>query len=87
MEMSGSEFRDLLTFITPLDQLTTGYAGLLIFSTLLLLELTELQSIKLSQMFFQLRARIGGTGNEHACNGTDVVQTIDLRDKTGDLVD
>ena len=31
-------------------------------------------------------SKIGGTFDEHACDGTDVVQTNDLRDKTGDLV-
>ena len=34
---------DLQTFVTVSDELTTGYAGLLTLSTLLLLELTELQ--------------------------------------------
>ena len=37
-------------------------------------------------MFLQLRIAIGGTGDERACDGPDVVQTKDLRDKTGDLI-
>ena len=37
-------------------------------------------------MFLQSRKAIGGTGDERACNGPDVVQTKDLRDKTGDLI-
>ena len=39
----GVNLRDLLIFITLSDELTTGYAGLLILPTLLLFELTELQ--------------------------------------------
>ena len=42
----GKNLRDLLTFITLSTELTTGYGGLLILSTLLLLELTELQRIE-----------------------------------------
>ena len=78
--------RDLLISVTLSDELTTVYAGLLTLSTLLLLELTELQRIEQLQMFLQLRTAIGGTWDEHVCDGPDVVQTKDLRDKTGDIV-
>ena len=37
-------------------------------------------------MVLQVRTTIGDTGDEHACDGPDVVQTNDLRDKTGNLV-
>ena len=37
-------------------------------------------------MFLQLCKTIGGTGDESACDGPDVAQTKDLRDKTGDLI-
>ena len=37
-------------------------------------------------MFLQLRTAIGGTGEKQACDGPDVAQTKDLRDKAGDLV-
>ena len=77
---------DLLIFVTLSDKLTTGYAGLLTLSTLLLLKLTELQRIEQLWMFLQLRKAIGGTGDERACNGSDVVQKKDLHDKTGDLI-
>ena len=77
---------DLLIFVTLSDQLTTGYADLLTLSTSLLHELAELQSIERLRMFLQLRKAIGETGDERACDGPDVVQTKDLRDKTGDLL-
>ena len=37
-------------------------------------------------MFLQLPTAIGETGEKQACDGPDVAQTKDLRDKTGDLV-
>ena len=37
-------------------------------------------------MFLQLRKAIRGTGEERTCDRPDVVQTKDLRDKTGDLI-
>ena len=76
----GVNLRDLLIFVTP-----TGYSDLLTLSTLLLLERTELQHIEQLPMFLQLRTAIGGTGEKQVCDGPDVVQTKDLRDKTGDL--
>ena len=82
----GVNLRDLLIFVTLSHELTTGYASLLTLSTLLLLQLTELQRIERLRMFLQLRKVIGGTCNERACYGPDVVQTKDLRDKTGDLI-
>ena len=78
--------RDLLIFVTLSHELTIGYAGLLTLSTLLLLELRELQHIEGLQMFLQLCKTIGGTGDKNACSGPDVAQTKDLRDKTGDLI-
>ena len=78
--------RDLLTFITFSDELTIGYGGFVIFSTLLLLELTELQRLEQLRRFLQLRIVIGGIEDKHACDTQDVVQTNNLRDRTGDLV-
>ena len=52
---------------------------------MLLLERTELQRIERLRMFLQLRTAIGGTRQKQACVGTDVAQTKDLREKTGDL--
>ena len=47
----GVNLRDLLIFITLSDELTTGYAGLLILTTtLLLFELTELQRRELQRL-------------------------------------
>ena len=46
----GVNLRDLLIFITLSDELTTGYAGLLILPTLLLFELTELQLRELRRL-------------------------------------
>ena len=63
----GKNLRDLLTFITLSAKLTTGYGGLLILSTLLLLELTELQRIEQLYIFFQLYTATGMRGDEHAC--------------------
>ena len=80
-ELVGVNLRDSLIFIILSDELTTRYTVLLILSTLLLLELTELQRIERLQMFLQLRTAIGGTGDEHACKGQGVLQTKDLRDK------
>ena len=37
-------------------------------------------------MFLQLRTAVGKTGEKQACDGPDVAQTKDLRDRTGDLV-
>ena len=37
-------------------------------------------------MFLQLGTAIGWTGKKQACDGPDVAQTKNLRDKTGDLV-
>ena len=37
-------------------------------------------------MFLQLGTAIGWTGEKQACDGPDVAQTKNLRDKTGDLV-
>ena len=82
----GVNLSDLLIFVTLSDELITGYAGLLTLSTLLLLELIELQRIEQLRMFLQLRKAIGGTGDERACDGLDVVKTKDLRGKTGDLI-
>ena len=82
----GVNLSDLLILVTLSDELTTGCAGLLTLSTLLLLKLTELPCIEQLQMFLQLHRAIGGTGDERACNGPDVVQTKDLHDKTGDLI-
>ena len=73
--------KDLLIFLTLSHELTIGYAALLNLSTLLLLELTELQRIELLRMFLQLRKALGGTGDERACDEPDVVQIKDLRDK------
>ena len=70
--------RDSLIFIILSDELTTRYTVLLILSTLLLLELTELQRIERLQMFLQLRTAIGSTGDEHGCKGQGVLQTKDL---------
>ena len=53
---------------------------------MLLLELTEIQRIERLRMFLQLHKAIGGKGGERACDGPDVVQTKDLRDKTGELI-
>ena len=78
--------RDLLIFATLSDELTTGCSGLLTLSTLILLELTELQLRERLRMFLQLRKAIGGKRDERACDGSDVVKTKDLRDKTGDLI-
>ena len=75
-----------MIFVTLSDELTTKYTGLLTLTTLLLLERTELQRIERLQMFLQLHTTIGGTGEKLACDGPDVAQTKDLRDKTGDLV-
>ena len=82
----GVNLRDLLIFVTLLHELRKGYAGLPTLSTLLLLELTELQHVEQLRMFLQLRTTIEGTGDEHACDATDVAQTKDLLDKVGDLV-
>ena len=78
--------RDILIFVTLSDELTTGYTDLLTLSILLLLELTELQRIERLRMLLQLHKAIGGTRDERACDGPDVVQTKDLRNKTGDLI-
>ena len=75
----GVNLRDLLIFVTLLDELTTGYSVSLALSTLLLLERTELQRVERSRMFLQLPTAIGGTGEKQACNGPDVAQTKDLR--------
>ena len=56
------------------------------FNTTTSTRIAELQRIKQFWMFLQLRRTIAGTDNEHACNGTDVEQTNDLRNKTGDPV-
>ena len=69
----GVSLGDLLIFVTLSDELTTGYAGLLTLSTLLLLELTELQPIDQLRMFLQLCKAIGGTGDERVCHRPDVV--------------
>ena len=63
----GVNLRDLLIFVALSDDLTTVYSRLLTLSTLPLLELTELQRLR---MFLQLRT------------ATDVPETKDLRDKT-----
>ena len=78
--------RDLLTFITFSDELTIGYGGFVIFSTLLLLDLTELQRLEQLRRLLQLRIAIGRIEDKHACDTQDVVQTNDLRNRTGDLV-
>ena len=67
----GVSLSDLLIFVTLSDELTTGYAGLLTLSTLLLLELTELQRIEQLRMFLHLRKAIGGTGDKRVCDGPD----------------
>ena len=82
----GVNLRYLLIFIALSHELTTGYARLLTLSTLLLLELTELQRIERLWMFLELGKTIGVTGDERPCDGLDVVQTKDLREKTGDLI-
>ena len=82
----GVNLRDLLIFVTLSGELTTGYAGLVTLSTLVLLELTELQRIERLRMFLQLYTIIGGTGDEHACDGPVIVQRKYLLVKTGDLV-
>ena len=78
--------RDLLIFAKLSAELTTGYSGLLTLSTLLLLERTELQRIERLWIFLQSRTAIEGTGEKRPCDGPDVAQTKDLRNKTGDLV-
>ena len=75
---------DLAIFVTLSDELTTEYPCLLTLSTLLLLELAELQRIERSRMFLQLCAAIGGPGWKQACDGPDVAHTKDLCDKTGE---
>ena len=60
-ELVGVNLRDLLILVTLSVELTTGYAGLLTLSTLLILKLTE--RIEQLQMFSQLRTAIGGTGD------------------------
>ena len=82
----GVNIRELLIFVTLSHELAIGYAGLLTLSTLLLFELTELQRIERLRMFLQLRETIRRTRDERACDGPDVVQTKDLRGKTGDLI-
>ena len=82
----GVSLSNLMIFVTPSDELTTRYTSLLTLSTLLLLELTELQRVEQLRMFLHLRKAIGRTGDKRICNGPDVVQTKDLRDKTGDLL-
>ena len=37
-------------------------------------------------MFLQLRTTIGGTGEKQSSDRSDVAETKDLRDKTGDVV-
>ena len=66
----GVNLSDLLIFVIS-DELTTGYVGLLTLSTLLLLELTELQRIEQLRMFLHLRKAIGGTGDKRVCDGPD----------------
>ena len=80
-ELVGVNLKDLLIFVALSHELTTGHAGLLTLSTLLLLELTDIQCIEQLWMFLQLSKTIGGTGDESACDGPDVVQTKDLREK------
>ena len=71
----------LLIFVTLSYELRTGYTGLLTLSTLLLLERSELQRIERLHMFLQLHRTIGGTGEKQECDGTDVAQRKDLREK------
>ena len=71
----GVNLRDLLIFVTLSDELITGYSTFLTLSTLLLLELTELQRIERLRMFLQLRTAIGGAGEEQVYDGPDVTQT------------
>ena len=78
--------RDLLIFVTLSDELTTRYSGLLTLSTLLLLELTELQRIKGLKIFYSYVQQYEKTGEEQACDGPDIAQTKDVCDKTGELV-
>ena len=85
-ELVGINLRDSLTFIILSDELKMGYTGLLILSTLLLIEMTELQRIQQLQMFLQLPTAVERAGDKHACNGPGVLQTKDLRNKTTDLV-
>ena len=79
----GVNLRDLLIFVTPSDELTIGYSGLLTLSTLLLHKLTELQ--RTEQLQKSLHKAKGATEKEQACDGRDFAQTEDLRAKTGDL--
>ena len=85
-ESVGVNLRDLVIFVTLSDELTTGYSDLLTLSILILLELTELQRIERLRMFLQLHRAIGGTADEHACDGPDFAQTKNLHQKTGDIV-
>ena len=85
-ELVGVNLRDSLMFIILSDELKMGYAALLILSTLLLLEMRELQRIEQLKMFLQLHTAIERAGEKHACNGPGVLQTKDLRKKTTDLV-
>ena len=73
-ELVGVNLRDSLIFIILSDELKMGYTGLLILSTLLLIEMTELQRIEQLQMFLQLHTAIERAGDEHACNGPGVLQ-------------
>ena len=79
----GVNLRDLLIFVTPSDELTIGYSGLLTLSTLLLHKLTELQ--RTEQLQKSLHKAKGATEKEQACDGRDFAQTEDLRAKTEDL--
>ena len=73
-ELVGVNLRDSLIFIILSDELKMDYTGLLILSTLLLIELTELERIEQLQMFLQLRTAIERAGDEHACNEPGVLQ-------------
>ena len=85
-ESVGVNLRDLVTFVTLSDELTTGYSDLLTLSILRLLELTELQRIERLRMFLQWCRALGGTADKHACDGPDFAQTKNLHQKTGDVV-
>ena len=82
-ELVGVNLGDLLISVTLLDELTIGYSGLLTLSTTRTDRITTFRTIT---MFLQLLTTTGETGDEYTCDGPDVAQTKDLRDKTGDLV-
>ena len=73
-ELVGVNLRDSLIFIVLSDELKMDYTGLPILSTLLLIELTELERIEQLQMFLQLRTAIERARDEHACNESGVLQ-------------